>query len=357
MIPGVLMETEGSLLGVQLQGTYVQRQLARTNRNLFLMSVAIIIGIGCYGVSESRYFDNFFKGPNPMSGEALAVVRSPDALERYFVSVRAEDSLDTGVQFVEKRVSSSGSVESETVKAGYSILMLGKRLLIVKRDPNDTGKKFEGALIALPADVRSRIVTPLLSDYPNVDSLFLPTMLDATGFRSEGYIAFAISIPLILFALWNLRKIQRRKDDPLKHPILKSLSRYGSLADSARQIDSDTNGKGLWRTTLGQSWILRPSIFALAVCHIPDIIWGYKKVTKHSVNLIPTGKSYAVVMVDRYGVSLELSVRKHQADELLVGLCAKVPWAVFGFTDELNQLAHASWPEFVAAVDARRFQG
>jgi hypothetical protein len=348
------METEWGFLEPQLQGTYIQRQLARTNRNLFLIGLGLIVAVGSYGVSESRYFYNFFKGPAEMNAEAIATVMSPETLKRYFVSVKGDDSIDSGVQNVEKQVSQTGVVESETVKAGYSILTIGKRLLIVKRPPKDNGKEYAGALVDLPADVRSEIITPLLSDYPHAEQVFLPTMLDATGFRDEGYTAAAICTPLILFALWIIWKVRMRIENPLRHPILKSLSRYGSLADSARQIEAETNNTSLRKIVLSRSWILRPSVFALAACHVPDIVWAYEKVTKHSVNFIPTGKSYAAVIVDKYGRSLELAASKREADEFLETLCVAVPWAVFGFTDELQRIAEADWNGFVAAVNGRR---
>jgi len=350
------MEAESDFLGAQLQGTYIQRQLARTNRNFFLVGLGLIVAVTSYGVSASRYFYNFFKGPVEMSAEAIATVRSPETLERYFVSIKGDDSIDSGLQYVEKQVSQSGVVESQTVKAGYSILVLGKRFLIVKRAPADNSKQYEGALMDLPADVHSQIITPLLPDYPNAEAAFLPMMLDATGFRDEGYIAAAICIPVLLCALWIIWRVRTRIENPLRHPILNSLSRYGSLANSARQIDAESNGKRLGEVVLGQTWILLPSLFFLRVYHIPNVIWAYKKVTKHSVNFIPTGKSYATVIVDRYGNPLELSATEAKANEILRVLCDKVPWAVFGFSEELSSAARADWAGFVAAVDERRLR-
>jgi len=330
--------------------------LDRTNRNLLLMSLTLIAAVAIYAAIEWRYFSNFFQGPVAMDAGAIAAVKAPESLPRYFVAVKGDDSIDTGVQDVEEEVSDSGSVRSQTVKAEFSVLRLGSRFLIVKRKPADNGKAYQGALVELPGDVHSQIVTPLLSDNPNAEQIFLPAMLDATGFRKKGYIALAICIPVILFALWNISKAGKRRNNPLTHPILKSLSRYGPLADTACQIDADAAGapQRVGNALLGPSWILLPSAFSLSVCHIPDVVWAYEKVTKRSVNFIPTGKSYAAIVFDRYGQSLEIQAGREKSEQVLGMLAERAPWAVFGFSDELKKLAGANWAGFVAAVDARR---
>jgi hypothetical protein len=312
--------------------------------------------VGAYGAFQWKYFYNFFKGPSDIEVNSLSLINNPESLLRYFVTIKGEDSLDTGLQDVERTESQSGVVQSETVKAEYAILVLGKRLLIVKRNPKDDGKEYHGAITELPTDVHSKIVTPLLGEYPNADSVFLPLMLDATGFRSDGYVALAIGLPVLLFAAWLIRKVAQRRNDPLSHPIFKAASRYGSLVDIAQQIDLELKGNAgrLCGAIVTPSWVLVKGMFSCAVFHIPDVVWAYKKVTKHSVNFIPTGKTYSTLMFDRYGVSLEMDEKRDKTDAVLTMLGEKTPWAVFGYSDELKKIAQENWSGFVAAVDARR---
>ena len=107
---------------------------------------------------------------------------------------------------------------------------------------------------------------------------------------------------------------------------------------------------------LGPSWILLPTVFDLQICHIPDLVWAYKKVTKRSVNFIPTGKTYAAVLHDRYGKPVEIQATQEEADEMLQMLVGKAPWAIFGFSDELKSASEKDWKGLVAAVDDRRLQ-
>jgi hypothetical protein len=351
-LPGT-MQNDWNNASIQIQGTYLDNQLRRTNRNLLLLAFGLILAIAGYGIAQYRYFYNFYDGPLETNLSVLERISHPEELSRYFVSIKGSEVFDSGLQDIET-VTRSGIVESKTVKAEYVILDIDKHLLIVKRKPEDTSTMYQGALVALPTDIHARIVTPLLKDYPNADGMFLPLMLDATGFRSDGYVALLIATPLLLFAIWSIYRVVQRQNDVAKHPIIKAISRYGS-PDIARQLDIELGPDAvrLRKVTITPSWIVLPTAFGLSICHIPDIIWAYKKVTKHSVNFIPTGKSYAVMVWDRYGISLELSASLKKADAILQTLVGSVPWAVFGYTDELKQ-AMNDWPAAVAFVDTQR---
>jgi hypothetical protein len=177
------MDTDSSI-SAQLHGSFLDRQMQRTNRNLFLVSLLLIISVAGYGLAQGRYFYNFFAGPLEVDGNSLDRIKHPDDQLRYFIKVRGEDSADTGLQEIE-RETEGGSVRRDTVKAKYSLIFVEKRLLVVKINPNEKGTVFQGALGGMPADVRSEIVRPLLKEYPNANEAFLPLMLDATGFRSD----------------------------------------------------------------------------------------------------------------------------------------------------------------------------
>jgi hypothetical protein len=349
------MDADWNSVSAQLHGSFLDQQIRRTNRNLLVVSVLLIAGVAVYGFAQWRYFYNFFSGPLEVNSQSLNNIQHPDGQLRYFVKVRADDASDSGIQEIE-RETENGSVRSETVKAKYSILTVGKRLLIAKTDPNAKGNIFQGGLSELPGDVRGSIVEPLLKDYPNANEVFLPLMLDATGFRSNGYIALAICIPALLLAFWLIRKVVSRRNAPETHPIVKAASYYGSLGETSQLLDNELRGNvtkfGSAKVT--QSWVLLPETFGLAMCHIPNLIWAYKKVTQHRTNFIPTGKSYAVILYDRRGKPVQLQTKQKNVEALLNLLAERAPWAVFGYNEELNKALRTNWAGFVAAVDAKR---
>jgi hypothetical protein len=256
----VNMDAEWSSISAQLHGSFLDRQVQRTNRNLFLVSLLLIIGVAAYGFAQRRYLYNFFAGPFEVDGNSLKSIRYPDDQFRYFIKVRGEDSSDTGLQEVEQETE-SGSVQRETVKANYSLMFVGKRVLVVKSSPNEKGPVFQGALCELPTDLRNQIVRPLLKEYPNANEAFLPLMLDATGFRSDGYIALAICIPTILLAGWFIRKVIARRNAPETHPIVYAASSYGTLANTSQQLETELRGNvtKFGKAKVTQSWVLLPS--------------------------------------------------------------------------------------------------
>jgi len=349
------MDVDRNLVSAQLQGGFVDRQIQRTNRNLLLGALFLIVAVVAYAVAERRYLYNFFAGPFDIDGPHLISIQQPDSQLRYFVRVKGEESSDTGVQEVERE--SGGS--SETVKAKFSILLTARRLLIVKSDPNESGASFEGELSEIPTDVRSNVIAPVLKEHPNASQAFLPFMLDTTSFRTEGYVALGLGIPAFLFACWLIVKVMRRRAAAASHPVVKTVSRYGSLLDISQQIDLEMQGTPLkiGGASITPSWVVLPKRFDLKLCRIPDLIWAYKKVTRHYHNFIPTGKTYAVIMYDRYGQPLQMQAREKKIDEILKVLAERTPWAVFGYSDDLNKMLRTNWAGFVGAVDQRKAKG
>jgi hypothetical protein len=164
------MDIQSSSITAQMHGTFLDRQIQRTNRNLLLVSLILIVAVVGYAVIERRYLYNFFAGPFQVSGPQLVTIQQPSSQSRYFVKVKGDDSSDTGLQEVE-REGEGGTVKRETVKAKYSILLLNQHLLIVKSGPNESGSVYTGELSELPSDVRSKIVTPLIQEHPTANQM------------------------------------------------------------------------------------------------------------------------------------------------------------------------------------------
>ena len=83
------------------------------------------------------------------------------------------------------------------------------------------------------------------------------------------------------------------------------------------------------------------------------MLWAYKRVTRHSVNFIPTGKTYAGVLAC-YGGTAEVTGRQAKVDSVLAFAAERVPWAIFGFSDELSKLFKQKTQDFCSAVEQRK---
>src|SRR5215471_13957717 len=86
------MNGEWDAVSAQLHGSFLDRQIGRTNRNLLLASLFLIIGVACYGVAQWRYFYNFCAGPFQVDGTWLENVKHPDSELRYFVKIQGDES-------------------------------------------------------------------------------------------------------------------------------------------------------------------------------------------------------------------------------------------------------------------------
>ena len=80
----------------------------------------------------------------------------------------------------------------------------------------------------------------------------------------------------------------------------------------------------------------------------------YKKVTQHSINFIPTGKSFAALLYDRYGYSTEIQASEKKIVTLMTHIIKHCPWTIAGFSKDLEKLWTSRKGAFVAAVDERR---
>ena len=184
-------------------------------------------------------------------------------------------------------------------------------------------------------------------------------MLDATGFRTPGWIGLAICLPLYVLGIWNVTKALRRMARPERHPIGRALARFGKPTEIAAAIDAEIKEDGrvpVGRATLTRSWFLRPSTFGMDVIHASELVWIYKKVTKHSTNGIPTGTTFTTVIHTRYGGAVEVAGNERLTECLLQELHQRAPWVLAGFDQQLAGFWKSDPGGVVAAVDDRRRQ-
>ncbi len=336
---------------------YIGTHIRRANRNLLLVNAGLLLLLAlCAGVSE-RYWQNFFRGPRPISVSSLIAVQDPDKLAQYYVTVNGEKCFDTDVTEVEQSKDKySGTVRSEHTTAHYLLLKVGDKALLVKANDAALNTEFKGALVPIPLETRGHTIDKLAAENPKLADRFLPMMLDATDFKTEGYIGLAVGTPLFALALWNVLKALRRGSESDAHPILKTLGAYGDPRDVSAQIDNDMRmgAQSYGAAALSQNWLTQRKTFGLDVQRVEDIAWAYKKVTQHRTNFIPTGKTFAAVICDRNGGVKEVSGSAKNIDALLNGLGARLPWIAMGFDKELQTWWAKDRAGLIAAVDQRR---
>ena len=176
-------------------------------------------------------------------------------------------------------------------------------------------------------------------------------------YRSD-YVPIAIGVGVLLLAGWNCIKAMRRSSEIQTTPVWRHAAVYGNVEQLASQIEQDQQmGKTKYgKLLLTQAWLIRRNFFSTWVSPLADLAWVYKKVTKHYTNFIPTGKSYAAVIVGRHRQRIEVQMSQKKTDQFLADLATRVPWAIFGYSKEIETAWQKDPGGFVATVDSRHEQ-
>ncbi|MEZ4670173.1 MAG: DUF6709 family protein [Anaerolineae bacterium] len=333
-------------------GFSVNAIIGRSNRNRMLLSgvvLALVIGVV---ILSLNYYNNMFNGPFAISNDDLAAIENGNSLEKYYVTVAADDVTDTGYTYVK------GEGSNEKVERSYVALSVGDRYLLVEQPgiaiENTT---MTGVLAPMPGDVQREVVNDIYKDYPRLDGAFLPVMMRTRDPKTETYIGLAILALAGLAGLWGISGAMRRMANPASHGIMKALSRFGDADQIAQQIEYDMGqphdevSKGIHFT---RSWLVRATGSNLEAARWNDVAWIYKKVTQHRTNGIPTGKTYAALVYDRHGKLITFTGKEKVMDELLGLIAKRSPWAIWGYTADIEKKWKKERQTVLAAVDQRR---
>jgi len=338
-----------------LQNSFLERQIRRTDRNLVLVNGILLAGLLAVVALNYRYAINFVRGPKAISTEDLLAIQDPEQRAQFFVQVTGERVAPTGFQHVEQQINeSTNKVESESVKYDYKALKVGQRWLLVKAPGSSVATGFSGALVkdSEGADV----VGQLEQAEPGLKGMFLPFVLDTIDYRDGGYWALGIGIPILLLVGWNLAKWITRTSDRSTHPIIKKLRAYGEPEMLSIEIENEITQAptAIGPVVITRSWLFTPFFFGLKMARLADVVWIYKKVTKHSYNFIPTGKTYSALVWSRSGESVEIGMKEKKTEELLQAIATRIPWVVAGFDNKIQALWNSDRAALIQAVEERK---
>jgi Family of unknown function (DUF6709) len=333
---------------------YVNGFVNRSNRNLLmwcLVGVAVLVIAAAIG---SNYLYNFFAGPFTISGDQIVNVSGLNDLQQKFITVTGDDKLiDTGYQFV-----STSSGGKDTVEAYYEALILGDKLLLVKTDSLLDTDTVTGGLVDMPGDVRSQVISDIESEYPDLKDTFLPFMLDTGNYRIPGYIGLFVAAIVLILTLIGWSRWLTRRGDPLKHPILKKLSRFGDAQSIAQQIEMELVGDpvkvGNLRFT--RTWMIQEIASTFNATRFNDVMWAYKRVTQHRTNGINTRKTYSALIYDRYGAIITINGKEKLVEDTLTEVMRRAPGTVAGYSADILKMWNTNRAGFAAAVDQKRQQ-
>jgi Putative transmembrane protein precursor len=339
---------------------FVQQQIKRCDRSILISNIGLLLIHAAIFTIGARYWYNFIFGPFPMTVAQLQQIQEPSQSLKYFVTVTGDKSFDTGFEQITQK-KWSGIIVSSDVSGKVVALEVENKLLLVKAVLSEQqATTFTGELTEVP----SKIQTELINDpeIKEVQKLFFPFLLSADdNFRDSGAIYLAVAFTCIGISSWNLIKVGQRQGKLELHPLGKRLATFGNFDVIATQINSQIatgannfySGKNLIITT---SWLIQKNLYNVDLFNLEEIAWIYTKVTQHSTNGIPTGKTHTVVVIDRSGATLEISTRQEEVKKILTEIMERIPWVIVGYSDDLQNLWQKDRASFLEMIQQRREQ-
>jgi hypothetical protein len=126
----------------------------------------------------------------------------------------------------------------------------------------------------------------------------------------------------------------------------------GVSVDVHRELSNSVlyRSKGIIVTN---NYVVRRRFFSFSILRFDDLLWAYKKVTQRYTYFIPTGKSFGAIMIF-YGGGETFPGNERKVDEVLTLASSRAPWAVVGYSVEINDLFSKRTREFCQVVETRR---
>jgi hypothetical protein len=338
---------------------YIEESVRRTNRNLFITNLLLLVGVFAVALLTSRYLYNVLSGPFAMDRQTLLGLNDVGDLKKYYVALNGDQVLSTGVNEITTETR-NGIKTSEQVSANYVALAFDQHLLLVRAPVDYAGTHYTGSLQPIPTDVQQGVVDDIVSQEPQLKGVFLPFMLDAVDdFRTQGYIEIVAGVLLAALAIWNLIKFLQRMADPTAHPVYRALATYGPAEAVAASVDAEVAGPGATRigsTVLTPHWLLRRGTYLINAVRLDDLVWVYRKVTQHRTYFVNTGKTYAAVLFTKQGKTIEITAKDAQATDIATNVMQRAPWAFVGYTPELVKAWKANRQSLIKAVTDRQHE-
>jgi hypothetical protein len=263
--------------------------------------------------------------------------------------------VDTGV----KEVTSTYQNNVETTHVSYYYALTVKdRILIIKSEARP-GTTFTGELSALPDNLRDRVILGAQAD--QAQNRCLPFYLkaeSAVDFQTPGYIGMAFGLILIMFVLGFGLRAWLRFRDVSRHPVIQRCQKWGDIGAISSAVEREFPGAIRYNChghSLTDNFIVVNTFFTFNLLRFQDLLWAYRSITKRYVYFLPAGKSHAAILIC-YGGACTFMASEPLVLEILRFASIWAPWAIIGYSKQLDDLFRKQTNTFCQTVEARRQQ-
>lgn len=336
----------------KINENYIVARYQRAARNQLILLGAIAVALGALYVQPRalRFWNSFSNGPARMQEFELTSIVHVESIPVYWVRVKGQKAVDLGIETYRIRRVAGVETSRELVKKFYA-LEVGDKWLLVEGG-TELRQDVTGALEAIPDSLRREIFQ---GEFAVLERRFYPFYLSSHDFELTGY-AF-----LILGAgmLGGLAYLGLRPARTLAAPgEQKEISRLcdGDALDGLpslleKELEAPIFTKG--RLTVTDSFVVLSQPLAFHASVWRDLLWAYRTETTHRWLFIPIRTTHhANLVFSNFTFALPCS----EADAITLMQLAvhRAPWAVFGYSAEVETIAQKYLPQLEQAVRKRR---
>ncbi len=342
-----------------MENTVIWRHIVKSNKNIRFKHLLWLLGVLALAGWQYRYIRNCFLGPQKIEAQELIKLKSAGQLDRDYVTFTSTTAVDTGFN----KVSVSKRSNTETTTDKYALAKVGdEKAILIETKPETDLKNltFTGSISEIPEDIQTKIIDKILAEAPSLKERMLPVMLETSDYNTAAYFLVPGFLVGLGYCGWRIFSAQSQIKNPRQHPVYKSLGDASNADIKVNSIDREFhntyNLEAMEENTtyITPSWFMYASKYNLQLTELDKLMWVYAKVTQHSVNFIPTGKSHEMVMHDRSGQMQVVKMKESDISSSIDSVITNAPWAAVGYTDEIVELWNKNREDFYEAVEERK---
>lgn len=170
---------------------------------------------------------------------------------------------------------------------------------------------------------------------------------------------FFLIVAVVFFgiSIYQFVLTSRRNKNIFHHPDMNHFLKwedYGNYVITMNEELKQNKRTEFSHAFFTDSFVFIPTFYRLNWFHLSEVCWAFHHVTKHSVNLIPTGKTYEVHIYLDDGSLVQ--IKSDSAGEILHHLIKTAPFAHYGYSDELKDAWSNDTIGFINSVKHRMQQ-
>jgi hypothetical protein len=326
-------------------GDYVGRQMRRGNRNLIILGLlawsipALVIGLNL------RMIRAAFTGPRPLTVAELEKMKDPLREAPYWVSLEADHATPPVLREGTNNVMSTK----------YVLIPVGDRLMLAAIPISHEGNVYQGRIVSIGGTAdKDRI--KLLDEQAKgkLSEALAPYQFDGVySVRGQAFGLLGLMGALFLLGLWPISVALWRIARPERSSTMKRLAALGDAGQVRASIDAEADMPSvirIRRLRVAPSWLLVERFLGVEAVRLEDVVWVFKRVVRGGANFIEA------VVCTRDGGRFGVQGKDAEVDAMLQVIHRKAPWALAGYSPNVEHFWTFERHKVLQAVEERRQQ-